>query len=852
MKNHSFVFIFWLLAIHAGQAQEVDLDYYLPQEFTYASHVPTPSSVLGFEVGEWHASHLQVVQYYRNLANSSDRVALIEYGQTYEKRPLIMLAISSPSNIKNLESIRNQRSALRDVGSNLDVEAMPMVMYMGHSVHGNEPSGVNSSLLSAYHFTAANELESDLEKVVLLLDPAINPDGINRFASWVNSNKSALKNGDRNNRELNEPWPSGRTNHYWFDLNRDWLPVQHPESRGRIKQIQDWLPNIVLDFHEMQTDRTFFFQPGIPSRNNPLTPAKNYELTEKIAQYHARYLDDIGSLYYSRESFDDYYYGKGSTYPDVQGAVGILFEQASSRGHLQENIYGKISFPFTVKNQFTVALSSFEAAVDMQVELNIYMHQFYQEAKEEYDEDEDKAYIFGSQEDYGRTYHFADLILQHDIKLYSLEEDVTLNGVPFNAGKSFIVPLDQPQYRLIKSIFETRTEFTDSLFYDVSTWNMPMAFNMDFMALSSKILNLAEVEDVSEGLDFRNGKIIGGAGAYAYAFEWQEYYAPKALYELMDKGYLLRVSHESFQNQLGIEFKRGTILIGKGDSDKDDNEFVEDLQKVAEKTGISIYALPTGYVEGVNLGSPSISVLEKPSIAMMVDTGVSSSDAGEIWHLFDQRMEIPITLMPTNRFVGADLTRYNVLVMPSGAYGPWGKAGADKLLQWVEKGGTLIGRGTALNWLADQELAPFKFESPAYEDSVIQKDYADFNNDKGSKVTGGSIFKANLDITNPLGYGYISPELHVFKTGNQFLIPSKNPYANPLVYTDAPLASGYIHPTNLETLKGKSVIQVASQGKGNIIGFVDDPNFRAFWFGTNKLFLNAVFFGQTIDPGSSK
>ncbi|MEX0884702.1 MAG: M14 family metallopeptidase, partial [Cyclobacteriaceae bacterium] len=772
MKFCSFVVLFWLLTIHGNQAQGVDLNYYLPQEYSYASHIPTPSSLLGFEVGDWHASHLQVVQYYRSLANSSDRAALIEYGETYEKRPLIMLAISSPENIRDLEEIRSKRSALRNVNANLDYDAMPMVMYMGHSVHGNEPSGVNSSLLSAYHFSAANELESDLENVVLLLDPAINPDGINRFASWVNSNKSAIGNGDSNNRELNEPWPSGRTNHYWFDLNRDWLPVQHPESRGRIEQIQAWLPNIVLDFHEMQTDRTFFFQPGIPSRNNPLTPAKNFELTEKIAQYHARYLDDIGSLYYSRESFDDYYYGKGSTYPDIQGAVGILFEQASSRGHLQESSYGKISFPFTIKNQFTVALSSFEAAVDMRVELNTYMHQFYMNAREEYNEDEDKAYIFGSQEDYGKTFHFADLILQHDIKLYSLEEDVTLNGVPFNSGKTFIVPLDQPQYRLIKSMFEKRTEFQDSLFYDVSTWNLPMAFNMDFMALSSKILNLAEVEDVSEGLNFRNGKIIGGAGAYAYAFEWQEYYTPKALYELMDKGYQLRVSHKSFQNQLGNEFDRGTILIGKGNSGKDDNEFLKDLQHVAEETGITIHALTTGYMEGVNLGSPSISVLEKPSVAMFVDTGVSSSDAGEIWHLFDQRMEIPLTLMPTSRFLNADLSQYNVLVMPSGSYGVWRKAGADKLLQWVEKGGTLISRGSALNWLADQELVPFKFESPADEESELQKDYADLKNDKGAKVTGGSIFKAYLVITHPLGYGYNSAILHVFISGSQFLFQS--------------------------------------------------------------------------------
>ena len=633
MKRGLFSSILFFLFFSVS-AQNVNLDYYLPDDVTYDKEVIKPSSILGFEVGEWHVNHTQVVQYYKAIAAQSPRATLISYGQTYEKRPLIMLAVSSPKNIKQLDKLKEQRGGLRYPDFKSDLAGMPVVMYMGHSVHGNEASGVNASLLSAYHFTAAKEIEEDLENIVLLIDPAINPDGINRFASWVNSHKSYYPNGDRNNRELNESWPRGRTNHYWFDLNRDWLPVQHPESKGRIAQLQEWLPNIVLDFHEMGTDNTYFFQPGIPSRNNPLTPAKNFELTEKIATYHAKYLDKIGSLYYSKESFDDYYFGKGSTYPDIQGAVGILFEQASSRGNLQESDYGEISFPFTIRNQFTTALSSFDAATDMRVELNTYMSDFYKDAKTEYTEDDDKAIIFGAIEDYGRTFHFADILLQHNIQLYSLEEDVTLNGVPFKSGKSFIVPLDQPQYRLVKSLFETRTTFQDSLFYDVSTWNMPMAFNLNSLSLSSKILNLAKVVNVSNGLSFKEGKVIGEAGANSYAFEWDEYYTPKALYKLMDLGYQVRVSHKEFQTKDKKNYGRGTILVEKGNTEKTDIAFYEDLKTIAFETGVNIYALSTGLTGGVNLGSPSISVLKKPSIALLVDDGVGSADAGEIWHLF--------------------------------------------------------------------------------------------------------------------------------------------------------------------------------------------------------------------------
>lgn len=825
---------------------QVDMDYYLPEEYTYNPAIPTPFSVLGYNIGEWHVSHDQVIMYMKALAAASDRIQIEEYARSYEKRPLLLLTITAPGNFSRLEQIKAQRANLRDGRAAVDMDNMPVVMYMGHSVHGNEPSGVNAAMLSAYHFAAANEIESDLENIILLFDPAINPDGINRFASWVNSHKSYHMNGDPNNRELNEAWPRGRTNHYWFDLNRDWLPVQHPESRGRIEKLQEWKPNIVLDFHEMQTHRTYFFQPGIPSRNHPLTPQKNFELTEKIATYHAKHLDKIGSLYYTKESYDDFYFGKGSTYPDIQGAVGILFEQASSRGHLQESPFGPLTFPFTIRNQFTTALSSFEAAKDMRMELNQYMQDFYKESISEANSDPNSAYIFGSKEDASRVYHLADLILHHDIQLFSLKQDVTLNGVEFEADKSYIVPLNQPQYRLIKGMFETRTEFQDSLFYDVSAWTLPMAFNLDYLALSSKIVNLAEVEEVFEPVELPQGTIIGNEGAYAYAFEWSEYYAPKAAYQLMEKGYLVRVTHQPFQNDAGQELRRGSIVVVKGQSNDSDAVFFENLQKIATSSGITIHAISTGFTQGVNLGSPSIQVLEKPFIALLIEGGVASNEAGEIWHLLDQRFEMPITLMALNQYQSASLERYNVIIMPNGNYSQLGKSGAEKLKSWVSKGGTVIARGNAMNWLAQHGVAEFSFKKNSEEDSVVQKEYAKLTMDRGARVTGGAIFNALLDVTHPIGYGYAKSELFTFRSGNLFLDPSNNPYANPMIYSDDPLAGGYVFRSNLEQIRNSGIIQISGTGRGTVIGYVDNPNFRAFWFGTNKLFMNGIFFGQTI------
>ena len=850
MRRFSFVF---LLALLANLSWAQDLSYYLPKGYTYNPSVPTPKQVLGYEVGEWHVTHDQLVMYMKAVAAASDRVKFEETGRSYEKRPQTLLTITSPSNLGKLDQIKAERAKLREPGSSVNIQNMPVVMFMGYSVHGNEPSGANASLLAAYHFAAANEIAADLENIVLLLDPAINPDGLNRFASWVNSHKAYVMNGDPAQRELNEAWPRGRTNHYWFDLNRDWLPVQHPESRNRVKVFQSWLPNIHLDFHEMGTNSTFFFQPGVPSRVHPLTPKKNFELTEKIGTYHAKALDQIGSLYYNQENYDDFYYGKGSTYPDVQGSIGILFEQASSRGHLQESANGMLSFPFTIRNQFTANLSSYQAAKEMRVELNQWMKDFYTEIKNETTADVNKAYIFGAKEDDARSFHLADLILQHDIKVFALKEDITVNGKQFKKESSYIVPADQPQYRLIKAMFETRTTFQDSLFYDISAWTYPMAFHLDFMALNSRILNLASVTQVDKN-NFAQapGKVIGEAGAYQYALEWTDYYAPKAAYQFLKAGFLVRVSNAEFSTAEGKTFGRGTLLIDKGESGMDNQAFFAKLREIALGSHVDIHALTTGYTGGANLGSTFMAPLKTPNVALLVDGGVDSGEAGEIWHLLDQRMKMPVTLLPLDAVSGANLSRYNVILMADGNYGRLGQAGATAIKNWVSQGNTLVAKGGALRWLAQNEIGNFTFRTVDNAEKGLQKNYADFENATGSKQTFGAIFKANLDTTHPIGYGYSEKEIYTFRNDNFFLEPSANPYANPLVYTANPLASGYLHPSNLPGVKESAVIRVAGQGRGRIIGFADNPNFRAFWFGTNKLFMNSIFFGQVIDGGTTR
>ena len=379
MKNIILIIAFTFSFNLSSQTQ---LSYYFENPEKFNQEIPKPSEIIGHEVGEWHVTHDKLVQYMYAIAKSSERIIIEETGKTYENRPLLILKVSSKENIKNLESIRKNHLEISNGIKKSDFKNMPAIVYQGYSVHGNEASASNAGLLGIYYLAASNEPETIeiLKNTVILFDPCLNPDGLQRFAYWANSNKNLVPNPDNNEREFSEVWPGGRTNHYWFDLNRDWLPVQLPESKARIKTFTDWLPNIVTDHHEMGTNSTFFFQPGIPSRVNPLIPNLNQELTEKIAKYHAEFLDKIGSLYYSKENYDDFYFGKGSTYPDVNGSIGILFEQASSRGHKQKTQFGELTFPFTIRNQYISSFATIEASVDNKSVFRQYQHNFFKTA----------------------------------------------------------------------------------------------------------------------------------------------------------------------------------------------------------------------------------------------------------------------------------------------------------------------------------------------------------------------------------------------------------------------------------------------------------------------------------------
>lgn len=843
----SFLFFsFFSIAVLYGQT---GLFYYLPENQPLDPAIPTPSSVIGFEVGEWQIRHDQQVLYLYELAKASKRVKVERYGKTYENRPLLNVIITSEENMDRLDEIRQQHLRLSDPSSSkdLDITSMPLIVRLGYTVHGNESSGANAAVLVAYYLAAArgNDMDSLLSKTVILIDPCLNPDGYQRFASWVNENRSKNLNPDPNNREANEPWPGGRTNHYWFDLNRDWLPAQHPESQGRLKLYHQWMPDIQTDHHEMGRNATFFFQPGIPSRNHPLVPEKGYELTEKIAAYHAKALDKYQRLYYTKESFDDFYFGKGSSYPDINGGVGILFEQASPRGMIRDTENGVISFPMAIKNQFIVSLSTLKAGYELRKELLEYQRTFYRTAIDDAKSRAFKAFIFGSNEDPYRSAKLAEMLLRHGIILYRPLADITSNGKIFKHGGSYIVPVIQPQYRLVSAIFERRTSFKDSLFYDISAWTMDLAFGLQIEKLNSKNVDKDLVGEMIEQVDFPEGK-VDWKSKYAYAIDWRSYKAPALVNQLLKRNIRLKVATQPFKDHTSHTFGRGTIILPLGIQEKSRDEIYDLLEKYAEKYGVSVYALESGVADdGSWLGSNTFKTLRKPSVLLLTGNGVSSYEAGEVWHLLDQRMDIHVTMAETNRLSHIKLDPYTVLVMPGGWYSELGAPDVEKIRHWVKNGGTLIAWKSALKWLAKNKLANLEFVPAPPPDSTGTVPYANMAGVKGAQRIGGAIFNTTVDLTHPLLFGYNSEHIPVFRNSTLFL-KMTNPYGHPIRYTDKPLMSGYISKENETLLKNTPAVHISSFGSGKIIAFTDDHNFRAYWFGTNRLTLNAIFFGHLI------
>lgn len=835
-----------------GLAGRADLAYYLPATETYDPSVPVPSSIIGHEVGAQHVSHDRLVQYMKALAAASDRVEVEVTGHTYEGRELLLMSVSAPANIADLDGLRKRHMAR----VNGDPGKGPTVVALGYSVHGNEASGSNASMLVAYHLAAgqSNAVRELLNNTVVLLDPSFNPDGLSRFAQWVNSHKGRVAISDPASREHNEAWPGGRTNHYWFDLNRDWLPAQLPESRARLTWFHRWRPHVLADFHEMGTDRTFFFQPGVPSRTNPLTPGENVELTNALASYHAEALDRNGVLYYSQEGFDDFYYGKGSTYPDIHGSVGILFEQASARGHIQDSVSGRLGFPFAVRNQFLASLSTLQGANALGERLAENLYSFHAKARAAASKDARGGFVIADPGDSGRVREFLDVLAIHNVEVFAARRGQEIEGTRYAPDKLYFVPLDQAQYRMVRALFEMPTEFRDNTFYDVSAWTLPLAFGLPFKSISRR-----------EAGQLKAGMIATVAAspasinpdAYAWVIDWRDFYAARVLGRVLRAGGQARVATKPFSIE-GNDYPAGSVVIPAAliaDGRRDD---VLAALQPAPHERVRVTSVATGLTtKGIDLGSPSMEPVKEPRVALVVGRRISAYEAGEIWHLLDARFAVPVSLLERGALARVDLSRYSHILMVDGNYEGIDSASSQKLANWIRAGGVLAAQRAAAGWvLATEQLLgeAEKRDETGKENAAQegagrpeQRTYADRDDWQARKVIGGAIFEAQLDISHPLGFGFVSTRMPVFHRGTEWIKASQNGFENVAVYAQSPLLAGFASEENITALANSVSIRHARLGRGSLVLFSDIPAFRAFWFGTSRLWLNTIYFGSIVE-----
>jgi hypothetical protein len=826
---------------------------YLPKNITYKQGIPTPAQVLGAPVGEWHVRHDQLVEYMRVIADKSERVSLIETGRTHENRPLLLLAFTSPANQAKLDKIQTTHlSTLSENAKSTD----PLVIWMGYGVHGDESSASNAALLIAYYLAAGEgeQVERLLADNVVLLDPSLNPDGLSRFAQWANMHRGKNLVSDPSHREHQQAWPSARTNHYWFDLNRDWLLLTHPESQARVAQFHQWRPHVLTDFHEMGTNKTYFFQPGISSRKNPLTPLKNVELTQALAEFHAAALDKQKKLYFSQESYDDFYYGKGSTYPDAHGSVGILFEQASSRGHLQDSINGPLRFSDTIQNQVTTSLSTFAGAMANKQALLDYQGEFAEQTKTLIKEDNLAGYIISESEDKTRFKDMLSILSAHKIQFWRLKKELKLGDDKFDPLHSVFVPLEQAQYRLIKSLFSERKRFDDNTFYDVSNWNLPLAFNLQYKAVEKKLWRKIPADkNPAKSPAFRPLKV--DSTAYAYAFSWQDYKAPQLLQQLLSKNINVRIAGDAFSAQTSngsVSFAAGSVVIPR--ALEQPQALVDILEAQANSLEIRLWSINSGLTpQGIDLGSNLMLKVTQPKVLLVGGRGTSQYEVGEIWHYLDQRVDLPSTIVDQNKLQGIDLGHYSHIIWVSGTYKNLEESVLKDVDSWIKQGGVLIGQKSAARWFSEQNWLKANFVSEddlalAFEINNLK--YADKEAYAAKQRIAGAVFNTRLDLSHPLAYGYTRSTLPVFRNSTVIMLKPESPFVTVARYTEDPLLAGYAADELQGLIANSAAVIAHNYGKGKVIAFSDNINFRGYWRGTSRLLSNAIFMSGFINaPG---
>ncbi|MBO6573544.1 MAG: hypothetical protein JJ958_13995 [Balneola sp.] len=859
MKKITLLLITVFISISASaQLQEAVERFQFDPSVSYDNSIPSPTEYLGYELGTQYTFHHQVMGYFEKLAELSDKISFHEYARTYENRSVNYAIITSTENHSNLNEIRAQNLKIANTPGSVSVNEEPVVVWMSYNVHGNEPSSSEAAMQTAYRLVASTDSETQnwLDNAVVIIDPMINPDGRDRYVYWYKSSQANVLNVNAEDLEHDEIWPGGRTNHYWFDLNRDWTWLVHPESAGRINVYQQWMPQVHIDFHEQGFNNNYFTMPGTTPRNHEL-PADYEKWADAFGRGAIEEFDKAQVNFETRERFDFFYPGYGSSYPSIMGGIGMLAEQGghSRGGRAVETNDGYV---LTLRQRVFDHYKNGVSIVKTSVENRKALVEYFQDARSQNTQKGNtKAYILpNNSNDY--TYDVVNLMLKQGVQVEQANDDFNIKNAfsywdgnassrSFKAG-DFIIKTDQPAHLFINTIMRRQLEIKDSVMYDMSTWSAPLAYNLDAAWTTSNIrVNTTQID---EEVVHPNG-ITNGNAQYAYVIDWNQRNAPKALAQLWKHGYKVRSSEKGFGKD-GTEYSRGSLVVLLGRNLHKGDAIHQDMKTIADYADVKVSGFNTGRMDsGSDLGSPSMRPIEKPRVGLMIDSGFSSYTAGQIWFLFDQWTEFGIDRIRSGSFGGLDLNDYDVLILPGGygLNGTFNENSRERLKDWVRDGGTLVATEGATSWLTKEESGItsaelFEGEEDEDEDKIDPASYTrykDQEDSSGLRRIPGSAFKAMIDNSHPLAFG-MKDKLYSLKFSTNALKP--DPDFSTVGYyvkdADEVLASGYASMENKEKAAGKTFAAVQEMGSGNVVFLMDNTQYRMFWVGPARMMQNAV------------
>lgn len=838
---------------------------------SYDPTVPTPPSVLGYEIGERFTDYRSLERYVEKLSPSSNRIRRVVYGESVERRPLQALIISSPSNLSRLEEWKAANKKLTDprlFRSKTEVDALlkdlPAIVYLSYGVHGNESSSTEAAIQVAYQLCAGTDQRttSILENTIVILDPAVNPDGRERYVQWFNGAVGANVNTNPDAVEHSEPWPGGRTNHFYFDLNRDLSWMTQQETRARVAFYREWMPHVHVDYHEMGYTSTYFFFPAAAPFHEVL-PEQVEKWGTIYGKGNAEAFDELGIAYYVGEDFDMFYPGYGDSWPTFNGAIGMTYEQAGS-GRAGLGIRkpgdGILTLRERARNHFVTSLATLETTVKNRVERLRDFSAFWETGVR--GGGTVKGYLLREGNDPNRTAKLVSILLRQGIEVHRVNEPVRVQATRFFGKRSvseafpkgtYLVPLNQPQRRLAQALLEPETVARDTFFYDVSAWSLPVAYGVTGYSLEGALPPASRITEIPP----LNKGITGGRARYAYLIPWERSGATKLVWQLLEREYRLSVAARTFEVN-GRVFGPGTIIVNLGSNP---GSLHEDLQALSEAHGVEVFAAHSGLTEkGISLGSNHVRPVKKPAIVLVTGAPVFANDFGELWYLFEQELGIPITSIRASELADANLSKYDVIILPDGGnyQSIFDSSRVDRLKRWVQSGGVLIGIENGARFLTKSRSgitqATLKSEKKEDEKSKEEKELDKAKKDSRKRLTSfeqdesdrlaripGTIFKALVDTTHPIGYGY-ARELFVLKgNAEPFELPENG--RNVVRFTgDSVQVSGYVSPEKSKKVADSGYAMEFQVGQGKAVLFAETVSFRMFWDSLPKLLLNAVLF----------